>query len=78
MTDAEVDQVLQRLAGDVSETRVACGLSLRGLAKETGVSYPTLSRIERGLTPDAGSLIRLARWLLVQAKKPRAIQGARA
>ena len=69
MTDAEVQEVLSRLAGDVSATRLARGLSLRGLAAESGVSLATLSRIERGLGPDASTLIRLARWLIVQAKK---------
>lgn len=68
MSDQDVDQVIERLAGDVAATRAAVGLSLRQLAAGTGVSLATLSRIERGKTPDAATLIRLARWLLVQAK----------
>ena len=67
LSDLEVSQVIARLAGDVSGTRHARGLSLRDLATETGVSLAMLSRIERGKTPDAASLIRLARWLIAQA-----------
>jgi transcriptional regulator with XRE-family HTH domain len=69
VTKAEVQQVLDRLAGDVALTRAAAGLSLRALAHDSGVSYATLSRIERGETPDAATLIRLSRWLLMQAKR---------
>lgn len=68
MTDTEVQEVLTVLSGSVAKLRAAKGLSLRDLAKETGVAYATLSRIERGKTPDGPTLIRLARWLTIQAK----------
>jgi transcriptional regulator with XRE-family HTH domain len=39
-------------------------LSLRDLARETGISAATLSRIEHGAgKPDADNIARLARWL---------------
>lgn len=75
MTDAEVRQVLDVLSGEVALIRAAKGLSLRALAAETGVSYATLSRIERGKTPDGPTLIRLARWLTTQAKRRAAARG---
>jgi transcriptional regulator with XRE-family HTH domain len=71
MTPAEVQEVLTVLSGNVARLRTLRGLSLRDLARETGVSNVTLSRIERGKTPDAPTLIRLARWLLIQAKSRR-------
>jgi transcriptional regulator with XRE-family HTH domain len=37
-------------------------LSIRQAADETGVSAPTLSRVERGHLPDSENLLRLARW----------------
>lgn len=37
-------------------------LSIRQAAEETGVSAPTLSRVERGHLPDSENLLRLARW----------------
>lgn len=38
-------------------------LSLRDLADETGVSFNTLSRVERGHVPDLRNLTRIAEWL---------------
>lgn len=40
-------------------------LSLRDLADETGVSFNTLSRVERGHVPDLRNLRRIADWLEV-------------
>jgi transcriptional regulator with XRE-family HTH domain len=37
-------------------------LSIRQAADVTGVSAPTLSRVERGHLPDTENLLRLARW----------------
>jgi len=38
-------------------------LSIREVAQETGVSAPTISRVERGLhLPERDNLLRLARW----------------
>lgn len=38
-------------------------LSLRDLADQTGVSFNTLSRVERGHVPDLRNLRRIANWL---------------
>src|SRR3954462_6127554 len=38
-------------------------LSLRDLADETGASFNTLSRVERGHVPDLRNLTRIAEWL---------------
>jgi transcriptional regulator with XRE-family HTH domain len=39
-------------------------LSIRKLAEITGVSYATLSRLERGQgSPDDNTIVRLAHWL---------------
>ena len=40
-------------------------LSLRDLADQTGVSFNTLSRVERGHVPDLRNLRRIADWLEV-------------
>jgi transcriptional regulator with XRE-family HTH domain len=39
------------------------GLSLRDLAAETGVSFNTLSRVERGFVPDLKNYERIVDWL---------------
>jgi transcriptional regulator with XRE-family HTH domain len=39
------------------------GLSIRDVARQIGVSAPTLSRVERGQhLPDRENLLRIARW----------------
>jgi transcriptional regulator with XRE-family HTH domain len=38
-------------------------LSLRDLADQTGVSFNTLSRVERGHVPDLRNLTRIVEWL---------------
>lgn len=44
--------------------RTVDNLSLRDLAKQIGVSAPTLSRIERGFPCDAETFGRVFLWLL--------------
>lgn len=39
-------------------------IGIRTMAKETGISHATLSRIERGHAMDAETMIRLWSWLL--------------
>ena len=51
----------ERLALAVALKRGQRGL--RAVAQECGVSAATLSRVERGLTPDAVTFIRLISWL---------------
>ena len=52
------------LATAVHVRRVALGLSHRALADQTGVSFATLARLERGVgAPDANTQVRLLSWL---------------
>src|SRR4051794_25105283 len=45
------------------------GLSLRDLADQTGVSFNTLSRVERGHVPDLKNFQRIVDWLGVPAER---------
>lgn len=45
------------------ERRQALGLNLRDAAEQIGISFNSLSRVERGLAPDAPSLIAILGWL---------------
>lgn len=48
----------------VIKRRESENLSIRKLAEVTGVSFATLSRLERGQgSPDDNTLVRLAKWL---------------
>jgi len=47
---------------DFKAKRQQAGLSLRKVAKETGVSAATISRIERGCDADYGNVKRLHEW----------------
>jgi transcriptional regulator with XRE-family HTH domain len=38
-------------------------LSLRKAAEKSGVSYPTLSKIENGDKPDLETFIKVCRWI---------------
>lgn len=54
------------LGRSMRRKRQDLGLSLRDVAKETGVSASTLSRIENGTgKPDADNIARLTTWLNV-------------
>lgn len=44
--------------------RASLNIGVRELAKDTGLSAATLSRIERGHAMDAATLIKLWSWLL--------------
>ena len=54
---------LALLAVDVRTRREVLGLSLRECATFCGVSYSTLSRVERGKGMSAEVYLRLAAWL---------------
>lgn len=41
-------------------------LNVRTLAREIGISYPTLSRIERGNGCDSATLTKILTWLLAE------------
>jgi transcriptional regulator with XRE-family HTH domain len=51
------------LGDRIRAKRRSKGLSIRQAAAETGVSAPTLSRVERGAhLPERENLLKLARW----------------
>jgi transcriptional regulator with XRE-family HTH domain len=51
------------LGSRVKTKRLSLKLSLRAAAEQTGISAPTLSRVERGLRlPDRANLERLVDW----------------
>jgi transcriptional regulator with XRE-family HTH domain len=43
--------------------------SLREVQQETGISAPTLSRVERGHRPDVETFGRLCRWMRTDANQ---------
>jgi len=54
---------ISRLGQLLNARRRQKRLSLRDLADQTGVSFNTLSRVERGHVPDLRNLTRIAEWL---------------
>ena len=62
--------LVENLIKKVRERRKALGFSLRKLSTKTGVSFATLSRLERNEgTPDNNTLIRLVSWLDLDPKE---------
>jgi transcriptional regulator with XRE-family HTH domain len=62
------------LGNALRRARRAKQLSLRDLAVETGVSFNTLSRVERGFVPDVKNYSRIIDWL---GLPPAAMPGIR-
>lgn len=56
--------------------RLEAGLSQRALARVTGVSFSTVSRIERGRMANSTSLHALNRWLATQPAGPKLDAGS--
>jgi transcriptional regulator with XRE-family HTH domain len=56
---------VDQLRAELKSRRKALELSLRDVEEQTGISATTLSRIERGSTPDVSMIERLAKWLKV-------------
>jgi transcriptional regulator with XRE-family HTH domain len=56
-------------ARELREARQAAGLSQRAVASAAGVSHPTVSRVERGVSPEV-SLLVIARLSAVVGLKP--------
>jgi transcriptional regulator with XRE-family HTH domain len=54
---------MQELGEELKRKREKTDLSLRDVQDATGVSAATLSRIERGSTPDLEVVKKLANWL---------------
>ncbi len=65
-----MEKDVERLIEAIILKRKTLGLSLRRLAEQSGVSFATLSRLEKFETePDDGTKARLANWLGNDAKK---------
>lgn len=60
---AELARVVENLPLLLTARRQADGLSLRAAAKEMGVSFSTLTRIEAGAGYQSDILPALLRWL---------------
>lgn len=56
---------VEQLGAELRRIRSQRRLSLRAVAEVTGISASTLSRLERGSTPDYDIVDRLADWLKV-------------
>lgn len=54
---------VQDLAKLLRDRRAAKGLGLRAAAREAGVSFNTLARVEKGHVPDIQTFSRIARWV---------------
>lgn len=54
---------VDQLGEELRRRRLELGVSLRVVEQQTEISAATLSRIERGRTPDLASIERLANWL---------------
>ncbi|WP_141724959.1 helix-turn-helix domain-containing protein, partial [Streptomyces niveus] len=62
MDDDEVDRTLEAVGPRLKHLRLARDMTLTGLAKATGISVSTLSRLEAGLRrPTLEQLLPLAR-----------------
>jgi len=74
-----------RLGERLRRTRVQRNKTLEEVKQETGVSVPTLSRIERGAAKDleSGTLLALTKWIGTSAEKfgdtaqPPAVRGGK-
>lgn len=60
----------KKFSNSFIQAKIDAGLpSLRSLGKELGISASTLSRIERGATPDILTFGILCKWMGVKMKK---------
>lgn len=48
--------------------RAAQSWTVRDLAPQVGISFATLSRIERGHAMDADTMLKVWRWLIAKAE----------
>lgn len=52
-----------RLGSVLRKYRLMQEMTVRELAAEIGISFPTLSRMENGLGVDAATLMKVLNWL---------------
>lgn len=62
LPDGKFDQ-LGAIHRFVRDRRQTLGLNLRDAAEQIGISFNSLSRVERGYPPDSPSLIAILAWL---------------
>lgn len=62
------DRASSKLAAALKARRRAKRLTLRDLSAEIGVSFNTLSRVERGQIPDLKNFQRIVDWLEMPAE----------
>lgn len=60
----ELERTVRSLPALVKQRRGTLGL--RAAAEECGVSFNTLSRMERGYTPSVDALVAILRWVSQQ------------
>lgn len=60
---AELAEVIDRLPMLLREARRARGLSMRAAAKELGISFSTIPRIEAGQDCALSNAVAVMRWL---------------
>ena len=53
----------EKLKKDLASMRDSKQQSMDAACKEIGISKPTYSRIEKGNTPDALTLLKVSKWL---------------
>lgn len=58
-----------RLGSVLRKYRLMQELTVRELAVEIGISFPTLSRVENGLGIDANTLMKIFNWLTFPEEK---------
>ena len=63
MTEHAAVLKVEDLARLLRDRRGTKGIGLRAAAKEAGISFNTLARVENGHIPDIETFSRLARWL---------------
>jgi len=59
-----IDTDFDRLGDVLRKWRAMSMLDLKQVADAIGISVSTLSRLERGKTPDAGTLRKVWSWLM--------------
>lgn len=62
-TFGELAQVIDELPVVLRGLRRSRGLSQREAAKQMGISFATVGRVEQGTECDTGTLLAILRWL---------------
>jgi hypothetical protein len=70
LTYGEVADALSELGQAVKVTRRVCDLSLREVARQSGVPFTIVGRVEQGHNCQVSSAIKLCRWLDAPMSRP--------